>query len=87
VVLEQRRTTKCKPIAWNLNQSVSGVRIGAPDGFGSHFLAPRIGRLAESHPNLEIQLIALPRIFNLTKREADVAIGLSRPKEKRTATS
>ena len=66
------------------NKSVSGtVRIGAPDGFGSHFLAPRIARMAESHPDLEIQLIALPRIFNLTKREADVAIGLSRPKEKR----
>jgi DNA-binding transcriptional LysR family regulator len=66
------------------NQSVSGtVRIGAPDGFGSHFLGPRLGRLAQSHPDLDVQLIALPRMFNLTKREADIAIGLSRPKEKR----
>ncbi|MDQ8732786.1 LysR family transcriptional regulator [Bradyrhizobium sp. LHD-71] len=66
------------------NRSVSGtVRIGAPDGFGSHFLAPRLEQLAKAHPDLEIQLIALPRIFNLTKREADIAIGLSRPKEKR----
>lgn len=64
--------------------SVSGtVRIGAPDGFGSHFLGPRIGRLAQAHPDLEVQLIALPRIFSLTKREADIAISLSRPKEKR----
>jgi DNA-binding transcriptional LysR family regulator len=66
------------------NRSVSGtVRIGAPDGFGSHFLAPRLGRLAKLHPDLEVQLIALPRVFNLTKREADIAISLSRPKEKR----
>jgi len=66
------------------NRSVSGtVRIGAPDGFGSHFLAPRLGRLAKAHPDLEVQLIALPRVFNLTKREADIAISLSRPKEKR----
>ncbi len=66
------------------NRSVSGtVRIGAPDGFGSHFLAPRLGGLAKKHPDLEIQLIALPRVFNLTKREADIAISLNRPKEKR----
>jgi DNA-binding transcriptional LysR family regulator len=64
--------------------SLSGtVRIGAPDGFGSFFLAPRIGRLTETHPNLEVQLVALPRVFSLSKREADIAIGLSRPKEKR----
>jgi DNA-binding transcriptional LysR family regulator len=66
------------------NRTISGiVRIGAPDGFGSRFLAPRLDRLARLHPDLEVQLIALPRVFNLTKREADIAIGLSRPKEKR----
>ena len=33
--------------------SVSGVvRIGAPEGFGSYFLAPRLPRLAELHPDL-----------------------------------
>ncbi len=59
---------------------VSGaVRIGAPDGFGAHFLAPRLGRLAERHPDLDLQLVATPRSFSLSKREADIAIGLSRP--------
>ena len=28
---------------------------------------------------LEVQLVALPRVFNLSKREADMAIGVSRP--------
>jgi len=63
---------------------VSGtVRIGAPDGFGTFFLAPRIGALAALHPGLEIQLLAMPRLFSLSKREADIAISLSRPKEGR----
>lgn len=63
---------------------ISGtVRIGSPDGFGSRFLAPRIGRLADEHPDLDIQLVAIPRNFSLSKREADIAITLSRPKEKR----
>lgn len=68
----------------NSDLNVTGmVRIGAPDGFGSRFLAPCIGRLADEHPNLEIQLVAMPRVFSLSKREADIAIGLGRPQEKR----
>lgn len=59
------------------------VRIGAPDGFGSTFLAPRLGPLADEHPGLEIQLVATARLFSLSKREADIAIGLSMPQEGR----
>ena len=59
------------------------VRIGAPDGFGSFFLAPRIGELCARYPRLDVQLIAMPRIFSLSKREADIAIGLTRPTEGR----
>jgi DNA-binding transcriptional LysR family regulator len=64
--------------------SVSGtVRIGAPEGFGSYFLAPRMCRLADAHPELEIQLVAMPAVFSLSKREADLAIALSPPREGR----
>ncbi|MFG1479957.1 LysR family transcriptional regulator [Xanthobacter sp. V4C-4] len=59
------------------------VRIGAPDGFGTFFLAPRIAALAQMHPDLDIQLLAMPRLFSLSKREADLAVSLSRPKEGR----
>lgn len=61
------------------------VRVGAPDGFGAFFLAPRLPRLGERHPDLEIQLLAVPRIFSLSKREADLAVGLARPTEGRLA--
>lgn len=62
------------------SSQVSGtVRIGAPDGFGTAFLAPCIGDLARAHPDLDIELVATPRSFSLSKREADIAIGLSRP--------
>lgn len=55
------------------------VRIGTPDGFGSFFLAPRIGRLGSLHPDLEVQLVAMPRLFSLSKREADIAVTLAQP--------
>lgn len=57
------------------------VRIGAPDGFGACFLAPRLTSLAKSYPGLEFQLIAMPRLLSLSKREADLAITLAPPKE------
>ena len=63
---------------------VSGVvRIGAPEGFGSYFLSPRLPELAERHPELEIQLVAIPGVLSLSKREADVAVTLSAPREGR----
>ena len=64
--------------------SVSGVvRVGAPEGFGSYFLAPRLSALAEAHPELEIELVAIPGVLSLSKREADIAVSLSRPREGR----
>ena len=64
--------------------AVSGVvRIGAPDGFGVAFLAPRLGVLAELHPELKIQLVPVPRSFSLSRREADIAITTERPTEGR----
>lgn len=59
------------------------VRIGAPDGFGTLFLAPRLGRLAARHPGLTLQLAPLPRVFSLSRREADIAVTLERPQEGR----
>jgi DNA-binding transcriptional LysR family regulator len=59
------------------------VRIGAPDGFGSFFLAPAIGALCDQHPELEIEIVAMPRVFSLSKREADLAISLSQPSQGR----
>lgn len=67
-----------------INRPMSGiVRIGATDGFGTYFIAPRLGKLSNLHPGLEIQLLAMPRIFSLSRREADVAIGLAQPEEGR----
>jgi DNA-binding transcriptional LysR family regulator len=63
------------------------VRIGAPDGFGVSFLAPRMGRLIERHPELKIQLVPVPRAFSLSSREADIAVTLERPEQGRLISS
>ena len=55
------------------------IRIGAPDGC-ANFLLPQVcGQITKDYPELDIQIVALPRVFNLTRREADMAIGVSQP--------
>jgi DNA-binding transcriptional LysR family regulator len=61
--------------------SISGmVRVGAPDGFGTFHLARALGKLANLHPDLTIQLVPLPRTFSLSRREADIIVTIDRPK-------
>lgn len=67
-----------------MEASASGiVRIGAPDGFGVGFLAPRLVQLAERHPGLTIQLVPISRGFSLSRREADLAVMVGRPEKGR----
>ncbi|WP_312524914.1 LysR family transcriptional regulator [Paracoccus sp. (in: a-proteobacteria)] len=54
-------------------------RIGAPDGCANYLLPQVCAALCAHHPGLEIQIVAQPRIFNLTRREADLAVGVSPP--------
>ncbi len=55
------------------------IRLGAPDGAANYLLPQVCSAIVEEHPELDIQIVALPRIFDLTRREADLAIGVSAP--------
>lgn len=59
------------------------IRLGAPDGCANYLLPQVIAQICEEHPALEVQLVALPRVFNLSRREADMAIGVSAPQAQR----
>jgi DNA-binding transcriptional LysR family regulator len=55
------------------------IRIGAPDGCANYLLPQVLAVICDENPGLEVQIVALPRVFNLSKREADLAIAVSRP--------
>lgn len=64
--------------------SLSGtVRVGAPDGFGVAYLAGRLPQFSALHPDLDLQLVPVPRSFSLSRHEADIAITVDRPTEGR----
>ncbi|MCG3267506.1 LysR family transcriptional regulator [Yoonia sp. I 8.24] len=55
------------------------IRIGAPDG-AANFLLPQVCAAVQAeHPALEIQILSLPRVVNLSRREADMAVTVSPP--------
>jgi len=66
------------------NMSGSGisgsVRISVSEGFGNCIVARHLGAFAASHPELSIDLVASSGFLSPSKREADVAVLLSRPK-------
>ena len=62
------------------HEGLSGVvRIGATEGFGTVVLAPQLALFAQQHPKLVIDLLAMPRLVHLSRREADIVISLERP--------
>lgn len=61
-------------------QGLSGtVRISAPPVFASAFLTARLAGLRAAHPGITLELAGENRAVNLSRREADVAIRMSRP--------
>jgi DNA-binding transcriptional LysR family regulator len=60
--------------------SISGqVAVSAPPAMAAALIAPRLGELRSDYPDLHIQLIGDTRNVSLVRREADIAIRLSRP--------
>lgn len=56
------------------------MRLSVSEGFGSQFLTLFLADFARAHPNLSIELVANSGFLSPSKREADIAVMLSRPK-------
>lgn len=67
-----------------VTSTLSGeVSISAPPLLASTLIAPRLADLRNAHPDLRVRLVGEKRAASLSRREADVAVRLSRPTEKR----
>ncbi len=59
---------------------VSGhLRIGATEGFGSYVLTPLLVDFQRRYPHVTLDVLPVPRFVSLSKREADLAVGIERP--------
>lgn len=57
------------------------VSISAPPSLSNVLIAPRLILLRQQHPRLRVRLIGEKRSASLNRREADVALRLTRPDE------
>jgi DNA-binding transcriptional LysR family regulator len=62
-------------------RTVGVVRVTAPLALGCGFLAARLGRLRDELPGLILELIADDTNLSLTRRQADLAVRIGRPRQ------
>jgi len=76
---EQAMEAAAHDLAGQAGGLAGQIRIGAPDGCANFVLPQVCAEIGADNPDLEIQIVALPRVFNLTRREADMVIAVSPP--------
>lgn len=57
------------------------LRVTTTIGFGTLWLAPRLPKLYEQYPDLNIDLMLEEKVLDLPMREADVAIRMKEPSQ------
>lgn len=80
-VVEQmaQATSALRPAA-SPSGPTGSVRISVSEGFGSWVVARHLGKLAALYPGLTIDLVASSGFLSPSRREADIAVLLSRPR-------
>jgi DNA-binding transcriptional LysR family regulator len=75
----QFREIEAQPAA---DHQLSGaIRISVSEGFGTWFVAHHLPAFAAAHPQLRVDLVASSGFLNPSRREADLAILLARPRK------
>jgi DNA-binding transcriptional LysR family regulator len=77
--MEAQARAASEEIGGHADRLSGTVRIGAPDGVSNYLLVDACDELSRDNPELQVQVVALPRMFSLSKREADLAITVSPP--------
>lgn len=75
-----------KTIGGGAQQTMGTVRISVTEAFGNVVIAPALNNLLRKHPGLNIELVANSGFLSVSKREADMAVLLSRPTRGRLKT-
>ncbi len=80
--LMQSTAAALERAARGLGQAVQGaVRISASEVMGVEVLPPILRELQAQHPQLEIELVLSNRVQDLLRREADIAVRMTVPRQ------
>ena len=62
-----------RELAGQEQQLEGQLRVSSSDWFGVHMLTPVFAEFVKAHPRVTIELVTDARLFNLARREADLA--------------
>jgi DNA-binding transcriptional LysR family regulator len=79
--MNKRLETAAARIRDSEDEVYGELRVTTTTGFGTLWLAPRLGKLYERYPDLKIDLMLEERVLDLPMREADVAIRMKEPSQ------
>lgn len=79
--MNRRLETAAARIRDSEEEVFGDLRVTTTTGFGTLWLAPRLGRLYGKYPDLKIDLMLEERVLDLPMREADVAIRMKEPSQ------
>jgi len=79
--MSRRLDTAAARIKDSEDEVYGELRVTTTIGFGTLWLAPRMGQLYDHYPNLKIDLMLEERVLDLPMREADVAIRMKEPSQ------
>ncbi|HZY05099.1 MAG TPA: LysR family transcriptional regulator, partial [Anaeromyxobacteraceae bacterium] len=64
------------------DRAVAGtVRLTTAAHLAAHLVVPAVPALRQRHPGLVLEVVADQRVFDLTRREADLALRMGRPRD------
>lgn len=63
------------------------VRLSVAEGLATHVLAPRLPAFHAAHPRIRLDLITASGFLDPSKREADIAVMLARPRNRQLIAS
>ncbi len=79
LALEEAALALDRKILAHSNGIAGPVRVTATEGIGSLWLTPRLRAIADQHRELQLEILLDNAAVNLLRREADIALRLSRP--------
>lgn len=82
VQLMEDATIAASEMAGNSGGGTAGIiRVSVSEGFGTGIIARHLHTFTSSYPNIEVELVTSSGFLSPSRREADIAIMLARPKK------
>lgn len=77
--IEHASTRVHEQVVGEAGRLAGTVRVGAPDGLATFFVAPVLARFQHDHPDVDVELVVRSKLFRVSDQEVHLSLDLSLP--------